>query len=204
MGMERRSEYSDQRGPVKPGFHFYKWLSMGSPLQIPIADTILVDGSDIFLMKNDANGVIVRERPAYENSQYERERFLSDCIKRFVVDSRPMGSSPSLASLRGRFVAVVKRPVGHGKALVANNIECLTPQAFQAHLADTFDQRSGKFAVQKFIKGRGSKASLYRVFWKAVAVGAGATGVKATGSVAALVEITGAIVADISRPRRHH
>jgi prolyl-tRNA editing enzyme YbaK/EbsC (Cys-tRNA(Pro) deacylase) len=37
-----------------------------------------------------------------------------------------------------------------------------------------------------------------------VAVGAGATGVKATGSVAALVEITGAIVADISRPRRHH
>jgi hypothetical protein len=37
-----------------------------------------------------------------------------------------------------------------------------------------------------------------------VAVGAGATGVKATGTVAALVEITGAIVADISRPRRHH
>ena len=37
-----------------------------------------------------------------------------------------------------------------------------------------------------------------------VAVGAGATGVKATGTVAALVEITGAIVADISRPRHHH
>ena len=112
LGMERRSDYNDQKGPVKPGFHFYKWLAMGSPLQIPIADTILVDNTNIFLVKNDANGVIVRDRPAYENSQYERERFLSDCIKRFVVDSRPMGNSPSLASLKGRFVAVVKRPVG--------------------------------------------------------------------------------------------
>jgi prolyl-tRNA editing enzyme YbaK/EbsC (Cys-tRNA(Pro) deacylase) len=37
-----------------------------------------------------------------------------------------------------------------------------------------------------------------------VAVGAGAAGVKATGSVSALVEITGAIVADISSPRRHY
>ena len=37
-----------------------------------------------------------------------------------------------------------------------------------------------------------------------VAVGAGAARVKATGSVSALVEITGAIVADISRPRHHH
>ena len=37
-----------------------------------------------------------------------------------------------------------------------------------------------------------------------VAVGAGATGVKATGSISALVEITGAIVADISSPRRHY
>ena len=30
--------------------------------------------------------------------------------------------------------------------------------------------------MQKFIKGRGTKASVYRVFWKADAVGAGASG----------------------------
>ena len=28
-------------GPLKPGFHFYKWMMLGPPLQLPIAETYL-------------------------------------------------------------------------------------------------------------------------------------------------------------------
>ena len=82
--------------------------------------------------------------------------------------------------------------------------------ATPAELVDEFGYERGCMGPLGLRRGVGSFTIVFdssltsRGGDNTVAVGAGATGVKATGSVSALVEITGAIVADISSPRRHY
>ena len=168
MGLEKRSVYDENVGPVKPGYFFYKWLLYGPPLRMPIPDTLLINGQEIRRLRNDANGYIVRERFHYANDQAARDDFVVSCINSFVVDSRPFGSSPALASLKGRFVALIKKPITFGHALVSNSIECLTPHALQASVLETLDTRGNgsDYVLQKFIKGKGAKPSVYRVMWR--------------------------------------
>jgi hypothetical protein len=60
VNMERRSTYDESKGPMKPGFHFYKWLAHGPPLQVPIPDTLLVDNVEsVRLIRNDSKGYVV-------------------------------------------------------------------------------------------------------------------------------------------------
>jgi hypothetical protein len=60
VNMEKRSTYDESKGPMKPGFHFYKWLAQGPPLQIPIPDTILVDNAEsVRVIRNDSKGYVL-------------------------------------------------------------------------------------------------------------------------------------------------
>lgn len=177
LNQERRNDYRDETsGPLKPGFDFYWWLHNSKvTLQIPIADTITFDDTDIRHLHNDEHGNIVCDRPRYLH-QEARDKFMLNIIRRFAVDSRPMGLTTKLADLEYRFVAILKRKCGSAKSMVSNSIEVLTPGALQATLGDGLDNRSGKYVIQKYIKSKGTKAGIFRVFWRATAVGAGASG----------------------------
>ncbi len=146
---EHRSQYIDaEKGPLRPGFHFYRWLGTGPPLQIPIPDSILIDGPNIRRLNNDARGFIVSSKPKYD-IQASRDEFIISCIESFVAQSSPMGMQPHMTHLRGRFVAVQKSPCINPRSLVTNIVECLTPLAFQATLVEHLDNASGNCILQK-------------------------------------------------------
>jgi len=173
---ERADTYSEQAtGPVQPGYCFYKMLGLGPPLQVPIPDSVLVDQHDIRRVRNDRRGFLVCEKLVL-HKQVTRDAFMLSCIESFVAESVPFGQQPRMADLRGRFVAVRKRPCNHPAALVANTCELLTPLAFQAAVLEYMDTLQGSCMLQKFVKGRGLKASVVRVFWHATACGAGPSG----------------------------
>ena len=75
-------------------------------------------------------------------------------------------------------MALVKKPITFGHALVSNSIECLTPHALQSNLVETLDTRGNgsDYVLQKFVKGKGAKPSVYRVMWRSVSSGAGVSG----------------------------
>ena len=178
LDMEKRGKYNESVGPVKPGYYFYKWLFYGPPLRMPIPDTILIDGKEIRRLRNDASGFVVREKSDYKDDQTARDDFVSSCINSFVVDSHTFGNSPTLANLKGRFVALMKKPITLGSPLVTNSIECFTPLALQTHILEALDTRgnSSDYVLQKFVKGKGAKPSIYRVMWRSVSPGAGVSG----------------------------
>ena len=147
----------------------------GPPLHIPIPDTIIVDTGTICRIRNDKKGRIVFDQPRYD-LQLPRDTFIQSCVESFVADSVPFGQSSQMMNLKKRFVAVIKRPCPSVDAQVTNSVECLIPLSFQAHLLESMDTNTGKYVMQKFIKGRGGSAGTYRVFWRATSCGAGASG----------------------------
>jgi len=173
---ERATAYSEQAtGPVQPGYNFYKMLGMGPPLQVPIPDSILVDKMDIRRLRSDKRGFVVLEKPTLLKQEH-RDAFMLSCIESFVAESVPFGQQPHMVDLKNRFVAVRKQPCAHSKALVANTTELLTPLALQTSILEYMDTLQGSCMLQKFVKGRGLKASVVRVFWRATACGARPSG----------------------------
>ena len=74
-------------------------------MQVPIPDTILIEGSSIRRLRTDTHsGNVIRETIHY-TLQGPRDAFVESCIDSFVVGSRPMGMLPHLADIRGRHVA---------------------------------------------------------------------------------------------------
>ena len=162
--------------PIPPeGYAFYKMLGLGPPLQVPIPDSILVDMVDIRRLRNDNKGFIVSEKCSFDK-QISRDAFVASAVESFVAESVPFGQQPHMVDLKNRFVAVRKLPCSHPQALVANSVELLTPLAFQASLLEYMDSMQGQCVLQKFVKGRGQKANILRVFWRAIACGAGPSG----------------------------
>lgn len=169
-----QSVYTDHNyGPVKPGFDFYKWLFVGAPLRLPIAETVLIEKDLVRVLRSNesSDGTITREIVKF-SEQTDRDEFVHRCLQNFVIDSKPMGQFPQSASLRDRYVAVLKKPSSRPESTVSNSCELLIPEYFHALLVEALDSKSHSLVLQKLIKSRGSKSGVYRVFWRATDPGA--------------------------------
>ena len=136
------------------------------PLQIPIADTLIVENNICRLLYTDpVSGIVMKSKPK-SHSESSKERFIMDVLHRFMG---PSLTEPYLASKPGplcrRVTAVLKKPAW--KATVANETEFLLPLPLTAQLMDAVDGKKGPYVIQRFMWCRGKKPSLYRCFWKA-------------------------------------
>ena len=201
----------DATGPVRPGLGFFKWFFQGGALQVPLAETIVIDKDVVRVLRTGADGFLQRETVRYSR-QEDRDAFVLDCLERFVKESRPLGQFPQSLVLQDRFVAVAKRAGGRQDGPVSAACELLIPAYFQvgwaplynqrihphcslsppprfpnpntnvpipcpqAVLAEALDNKTQTLCLQRFVKSRGGKAGIYRVFWKATACGAGPSG----------------------------
>jgi len=170
------------------------------PLQIPIPDTVVVNDADKKVQRlytDPATGCIIKESVAVDSLE-SRDKFISSCIKSVAATAQPLISNivfPPGASLmsipplkinepmQDRTCAIFKRPVkgvlvkdkNTRELLVANHVETLSPLAYQSMLCNACDFRTGDgtLILQKFVKPKGKRASIYRVFWRAESIGVG-------------------------------
>lgn len=134
--------YKDETlGPVRPGFGFYKWLFLGAPLQVPLAETVLIEKDVVRVLRTGPDGFLLRETVCYQRQQ-DRDDFVSGCIDRFVGCSRPVGQFPQSLLLQDRFVAVAKRAGGRLDQPVASSSELLIPSYFHAMLVEALDNKT--------------------------------------------------------------
>ena len=93
--------------PISPGYHFHQWMSLGPPLSLPIAETVLCHGhGGITVLRTDpTNGYVVREHhplatEASNSDETEVDlQFIRRCLERVVGESVPLISLPSVYNL---------------------------------------------------------------------------------------------------------
>ena len=152
-------------GPIKPGVHFFRWLGKGNPLNVPIADTLYVGPNNMVkIVFNDSKGT-VQQKNARFDQQANRDQFFDLCIGKFVRSSQPLSSINE--PIFTRIVAVMKRPCSNQSRCYTNqNTDILLPVSFHAHLLDIAEGNSSQCVIQKFIKSRGKRPSVFRLFWR--------------------------------------
>jgi hypothetical protein len=157
----------EEIGPVKPGNAFWKWLGRGPALKIPIADTLYVGGNNhtTKLLFNDEKGV-VQQYTAQFDQQSLKDQFLDLCTEKFIQKSNYLCAPTE--PLYNRMVALQKRTASNPrKAFTNQNADLLFPISLHAHLLDITEGSGQSSVIQKFIKSRGKRPSVYRLFWKA-------------------------------------
>ena len=180
-------------GPCKPGYAFNKWvanLKSITPLDLAIPETIIAEGGTFPTLKrifyNDKTKSIDRELINVDNTA-SRDKFVGSCIERIVATAQPMTHKrvtilPGMHEqehecLQDRIVGIIKRqyfPIKDKRALkIASSSEVVTPLPFQAQLLNMTDLNEGEVILQQYIKPKGAKPTVYRVFWKAVSLGVG-------------------------------
>ena len=94
--------------PLVPGYHFHQWMSLGPPLLLPIAETILCHrhGGVTVLRTDPDSGYVVHEHHplAIEAKGFGEEsdvdvQFVRKCLARVVGASVPLISLPSVYNL---------------------------------------------------------------------------------------------------------
>jgi hypothetical protein len=157
----------EEIGPLKPGNTFWRWLGRGPALKVPIADTLYVGGNNhtTRLLFNDEKGV-VQQYTAQFDQQALKDQFLDLCNERFIQKSNYLCSSTE--PLYNRMVALQKKTASNPRKSFTNqNCDILLPISLHAHLLDITEGSGQSCVIQKFIKSRGKRPSVYRLFWKA-------------------------------------
>ncbi|RYH25286.1 hypothetical protein EON65_15630 [archaeon] len=153
-------------GPCKPGCNFFKFLGRGPPLHVPIPETIFIgSGNFIKLLHNEPiKGAITQEIMHFDHQEV-RDEFITNCVNKFVKSSVPVTSPPE--AIYSRFVAVQKKPaVKSNRAYINTQCDFLLPIAFQSQLLEITDNNLPPCVIQRFIKSRGRRPGVYRLFWK--------------------------------------
>ena len=197
-GLPKDNYHDKNVGPLKPGFAFYRLLSSsrGPSLQMNIPDTIMGDNNPMNPVRRiftDENGYVQREK-INSDSTVERDKFVVNSIDRIISNAKPLSKKRQKDSygqikvinepLQNRIVAVSKRPLKSLKILkVSNQTDVLTPLPFKALLLQLSEKETEELAIQQFIKPRGTRATVYRIFWRSASIGAGTvTGYRITKS----------------------
>ena len=197
-GLSKDAYHDKNVGPLKPGFAFYKLLSStrGPSLQMNIPDTILGDNNLMNPVKRiftGDDGFIQREK-INSDSTIERDKFVMNAIDRIISNAKPLTKKRHKDSygkvkiinepLQNRIVAVSKRCLKSPKVLkVSNQTDVLTPLPFKALLLQLSEKETEELAIQQFIRPRGTRATVYRIFWRSMSIGAGTvTGYRITKS----------------------
>jgi hypothetical protein len=135
-------------------------------LKVPIADTLFIGPSNtVKLLHNDSRGN-VQAFDAHLDQQCKRDQFLELCVDKFIKNSEPI--SQECEPVYNRIVGVLKKPCSNGNRCYTNqNSDLLFPVSLYAHVLDIAEGNSQQCIIQKFIKSKGKRPSIFRLFWKA-------------------------------------
>jgi hypothetical protein len=155
---------SSPAGPFLPGYGFYQLLLQSKNLEVPIPDTIVVEGGSVTHLFNGRHGTIEKAEPNYETT----EAWVSSLMSRFLSPTcaNPYAKAEPPEPLSVRTVGIVKKQLW--KTHVMNHTETLSAIGVQAYLTQCLKAgNSDRFVLQKFIKCRGRRPCFNRIFWRA-------------------------------------
>ncbi len=158
--------FGDERvGPCKPGCAFYKLLGKGPPLNVPIPDTLVIRYNSVkCLFHEPSKGAIQQKILRFDHGK-SKDEFIQNGIKSYIAQSKPLMEQAE--PIYSRFVAVHKRPViKEQRTHINQQSYFLLPVALQVQLVEIADNNLPPCVIQKFIKSRGRKPCVYRLFWK--------------------------------------
>jgi len=166
------SSYNDTLcGPLRPGFEFYKLLSLSPTLNLKIPDTLYVKKSRIYSIKTNEKGVVIKSHPDY-HSDDGRTQFVNTFLTHLVQESRspaPRKRSKIESndsnfdigdSMISRIVAVQKRP--QWSEFIRNTTQIHTTLSLQAVLQNIFEGEDEEMVLQAYVKPKGRTANFFR------------------------------------------